>query len=88
MGIKGRMGLPQRIARLSLFGPAESSTASLYAVVVPHPNEERFDAEIVDAKGNCYLQLTGYHTVEVPNIIDAGKAKALQAAMSLEPVAA
>ena len=88
MGIKARMGLPQRIARLSLFGPAESPTGSLFAVVAPHPNEDRFDAEIVDAKGNCYLQLTGYHTVEIPNAVDAERVRALHAAMSLEPVAA
>ena len=88
MGIKARMGLPQHIARLSLFNPAESRTTSLFAVVTPHPNEERFDAEIVDTKGNCYLQLTGYHTVEIPNAMNAEGVKALHAAMSLEPVAA
>jgi hypothetical protein len=42
----------------------------------------------VDTKGNCYLQLSGYRTVAVPGAVDAERLKALQAAMSLETVAA
>ena len=39
-------------------------------------------------RGNRYLQLSGYRTVAIPNAVDAEQLKALQAAMSLEAVAA
>jgi NAD(P)-dependent dehydrogenase (short-subunit alcohol dehydrogenase family) len=87
MGTLGRMGLPQHIDRVSssLGGPEPTGTR-LYAVVTPDPGRSSFDAEVVDAKGNCYLQLSGYRTVEVPGAVDADGLKALQAAMSLDAV--
>jgi hypothetical protein len=89
MGSQGRMGLPQHIDCVSLLKPIpESTDAVLYAVVTPDPSQGRFDAEVVDAKGNCYLQLTSYRTVAVPGAIDAERVKPLHAAMLLEPVAA
>jgi len=89
MGIHGRMGLPQHIDRVSSsLGAPESAGTRLYAVVTPDPSRGCFDAEVVDAKGNCYLHLGGYRTVTVPNAVDAEGLKALQAAMSLETVAA
>jgi NAD(P)-dependent dehydrogenase (short-subunit alcohol dehydrogenase family) len=90
MGTQGRMGLPLHIDRVSsLLLPApDLADTRLYAVVKCDQNGGTFDAEIVDAKGNCYLQLSGYRTVAIPNSVDAEGLKALQAAMSLEAVAA
>ncbi len=90
MGAQGRMGLPQRIDRVSsLLLPApDSADTRLYAVVTSDPGRGNFDAEVVDTKGNRYLHLSGYRTVAVPNAVDAERLKALQAAMSLEAVAA
>jgi len=89
MGDQGRMGLPQHIDCVSLLQPIPESTDTvLYAVVTPNPSQGRFDAEVVDAKGNCYLQLTSYRTVAVPSAIDAERVKPLHAAMLLEPVEA
>jgi hypothetical protein len=90
MGVQGRMGLPLHIDRVSsLLLPApESADLRLYAVVTSDWGHGSFDAEVVDAKGNRYLHLSGYRTVAVPNAVDAGRLKALQAAMSLDAVAA
>ncbi len=89
MGVEGRMGLPQHIDRVSLLvRDPERAEGRLYAVVTPNPREGSFDAEVVDAKGNRYVQLSGYRTVAVPGAVDAERLKALQAAMLLEPVAA
>jgi hypothetical protein len=88
MGMQGRMGLPLHIDRVSsLLIPASGDTR-LYAVVTSDQAHCSFDAKIVDTKGNLYLQLGGYRTVAVPNAVDAERLKALQAAMSLEGVAA
>jgi NAD(P)-dependent dehydrogenase (short-subunit alcohol dehydrogenase family) len=90
MGTQGRMGLPQHIDSVSslLLPVPELAATRLYAVVTPHPDQGTFDAEIVDKKGNQYLHLSGYRTAPVPNAVDAEHLKALQAAMSLETVAA
>jgi len=89
MGTQGRMGLPQHIDRVSLrLSGLEPASARLYAVVTPNPSQGSFDAEVVDANGNRYLQLTSYRTVAVPNAMDAERVKALREAMLLEPVAA
>jgi acyl transferase domain-containing protein len=89
MGIDGRMGLPLHIDRLT-FSPqlAELPNQSLYAIVTRTPEQSSFDAEVMDASGNCYVQLSGYHTVSVAGAIDPSKLKALQAAMTLDLVAA
>ena len=88
MGVQGQMGLPQHLDRVSLFRRPELAETRLYAVVLIDAKQSSFDAEVVDAEGNVYLQLVDYRTVTVPGIVDAGNLKALQAAMSLEVVAA
>lgn len=88
MGHNGRMGLPLHIDRLTIStGLSESVKGPIYAVVTRR-DPASFNAEIVDAKGNRYLQLSGYRTVALPGTIDAAKLKPLQAAMSLDLVAA
>ncbi len=90
MGALGSMGLPQHIDCVSslLLRVPKPADGTLYAVVTSGQGHGSFDAEVVDAKGNGYLQLRGYRTVVVPNTVDADRLKALQAAMSLETVAA
>ncbi len=89
MGAQGRMGLPLHIDRVSLLPPApELDGTRFYAVVTTSQDLGSFDAEVVDAKGNRYLQLTGYRTIALPSALDAERLLALQVAMSLEAVAA
>ncbi len=91
MGAQGSMGLPQHIERVSpslLLVAPESAETRLYAVVTPDRGRGSFEAEVVDTKGNRYLHLSGYRTVAVPGAVDAERLKALQAAISLEMVAA
>jgi acyl transferase domain-containing protein/NAD(P)-dependent dehydrogenase (short-subunit alcohol dehydrogenase family) len=89
MGLESRMGLPLHIDRLTLSSNISESIAhQLYAVVTRNPAHSGFDAEILDASGTRYLQLTGYRTVQLPDTIDAEKLKALQAAMAPDLVAA
>ena len=88
MGTQGRMGLPQHVDRISLFGVPESADTRFYAVITPDPGHNSFDAEVTDSKGNCYMRLNGYRTIALPSAIPTEKLKALQAAMSLDIVAA
>jgi len=88
MGVQGRMGLPLHIHKVRLYGEPDHAEGRLYAVVTPDPDQGSFHAEVVDAKGNRYLHLSGYRTVGLPDAVDAERLKALQAAMSLEAVTA
>ncbi len=88
MGVQGRMGLPLHIDSVSSLFLPQSPDTRLYAVVNCEQTRGSFDAEVVDAKGNVYLQLSGYRTVAVPNAVDADGLKALQAAMLMDAVAA
>ena len=60
----------------SLLRAPDLAEGQLYAVVTPHPDQESFDAEVVDTKGNCYVQLSGYRTAAMPNSLDAEPLKA------------
>ena len=88
MGVQSRMGLPEHIDQVSLFRSPDLAEGRLYAVVTVNQVQGSFDAEVVDAAGNRFVQLSGYRTVTVPNSIDAEYLKPLQLAMSPERVAA
>jgi hypothetical protein len=82
----GRMGLPWQVHGFSWLRAPESAEQSFYALVTPHPDQGTFDAEVVDADGNRYLQLVGYRTAEVASSIDAEPLKALHDAVSSQTV--
>ena len=54
LGVQGRMGLPQHVTRSLLVPDAGGSAMAVYAVVTPDAARGRFDAEVLDEKGNCY----------------------------------
>jgi acyl transferase domain-containing protein/NAD(P)-dependent dehydrogenase (short-subunit alcohol dehydrogenase family) len=88
MGIDTRMGLPLHIDRLTKSPHLSESIVPLYAVVTRKPEQNSFDAEVIDGSGNRLLCLSGYHTISLPNSIDAQKIKALRSAMTLDLIAA
>jgi acyl transferase domain-containing protein/NAD(P)-dependent dehydrogenase (short-subunit alcohol dehydrogenase family) len=76
-----RMGLPAHIDRVTVFRSPESAEGRrLYAVVTAHPHDGTFDAEVVDAAGNRFLEMTGYRTVAVPEPINLDPLLALELA--------
>ena len=70
---ESRMGLPQHVRRVCWLKAPESAKGQLYAVVTPHPEQASFDAEVVDASGNLYLQVSGYASsgCKLPDSIDS-----------------
>jgi NAD(P)-dependent dehydrogenase (short-subunit alcohol dehydrogenase family)/acyl carrier protein len=88
LGIQGRMGLPQHVQKVELFRSPDLAEGRLYAVVTPDVIQKSFSAEVLDAKGNCYLSLNGYQTVALPDFVNADRLKDLQAIMSGEAVMA
>jgi Polyketide synthase dehydratase N-terminal domain/Polyketide synthase dehydratase domain len=86
IGIEGRMGLPLHVDRLTI-SPITESSGPLYARVVRKPEQNSFDAEVIDGSGNRVVRLTGYHTISRPDPIDDQKLKPLQMAMRPDLVA-
>ena len=84
MGVQSRMGLPQHLSRMSLMCSPELAVSRLYAVVTPDLTNATFDAEVLDTEGNCYLRLTGYRTIALPDAIDAVRLKRLRTVMGEE----
>jgi hypothetical protein len=82
IGAQHRIGLPRSIAYLSFDRAPDRPEGPLYAVVMPGSDSETFDAQVVDAAGNRYLNLTGYHMIEMPDAIDAEPVEALEAVMA------
>jgi hypothetical protein len=79
MKAQGRMGLPQHVRQVCLLRTPGPAVGGLYAVVTPKPEQGSFDADVVDAAGNRYVQLIGYSTVALPYVVDTEPLKALQA---------
>ncbi len=79
MSAQGRMGLPQHIHQVCVRRAPNGAERGLYAVITSNPEQESFDAEVVDASGNQYVHLSGYRTIAIPNSVDAEPLKALQA---------
>ncbi len=76
---EGRMGLPRHVDRVCLLRAPELASGPLYAVITPAQEQGSFDAEVVDAAGKRYLELSGYKTVALPDRVDSGLLKALHA---------
>ncbi|MBZ5498156.1 MAG: SDR family oxidoreductase [Acidobacteriia bacterium] len=80
LATKARMGLPYRVDRLRIHKPSETDPAKLHSVVTPN-EDGGFDARVVDQKGNVWLALSGYHTMELPDPVEDSLLKPLRAAM-------
>lgn len=80
LATKSRMGLPYRVDRLSIRKISDAVAAKLHSVVTPNA-DGGFDARVVDEKGNVWLSLNGYRTMEMPEPVDDALLAPLRAAM-------
>ena len=83
-----QMGLPLYVHQVRVWQVPEQTDVRFYAVVTPRLEEQSFDAEVVDAQGNSYIQVSGYKTVALPNSVDGEPLKALKTAMAAQAVIA
>jgi acyl transferase domain-containing protein/NAD(P)-dependent dehydrogenase (short-subunit alcohol dehydrogenase family)/acyl carrier protein len=87
MAVQGRMGLPLHIDQVRVWQESSLVEGQLFAIVTPLP-DGGFDAQVVDANGKQYVQLSGYRTVALPMALDAKALNTLQTLVSPETVAA
>jgi hypothetical protein len=79
---QGRIGLPLHVDRVCQWRSPDQAEGPLYAVITPDPNQDSFNADVVDAAGNQYLPLRGYKMVGHPDTVDATPLLAMQAALA------
>jgi len=66
----GTMALPLGLASVTAYRqPADAGDRRLYALVTTPDGGERFDARVVDANGEVYIDLKGYRTVDLPGSV-------------------
>ncbi|MEW6650707.1 MAG: SDR family NAD(P)-dependent oxidoreductase, partial [Chloroflexota bacterium] len=79
-GATGALALPRSIGRLNLFREKPNGGV-IYAEVMPASQEDgslRFDARVVDEKGNLYLEVRDYRTVPLPYSVDTALLKPMR----------
>ncbi len=65
LGLQSRLGLPYSVGELKLFSvPEKAENAEFYSIALPKP-DGTYDAKIVDEKGNVYLTVLGYRTMDL-----------------------
>ncbi|HUK14965.1 MAG TPA: SDR family NAD(P)-dependent oxidoreductase [Bryobacteraceae bacterium] len=84
LATEGKMGLPLHVDQVSLWREPGLADGPLFAVVATHGAGANFDADVVDAAGNLYLQLNGYRVVELPGVVDAAALRRLVPALVSE----
>jgi hypothetical protein len=60
------LGLPARVDALRVFHPEGPPADACWAEVRRRQVDEGFDARVVSARGDVLLELSGYHTVALP----------------------
>jgi hypothetical protein len=81
IGKTGTLALPMAIEQVVLHRLQENG-ASLYAEIEPQtgPGDEVcFDGRVVDEKGNLYLELKGYRTARLPQMVADSEVAPLKA---------
>jgi hypothetical protein len=76
---QGRMGLPQQIRQVCLFGTPEQAEGRRYAAVTADPAQKTFDVEVIDEAGRRYLRVSGYRTEALSDKLNAEALKRVQA---------
>jgi hypothetical protein len=80
MKMRDKMGLPLHADRVLYFKDPAQVDATLFAVVT-EAGADAYDVEVVDHRGNVFLQLQAYSTVALEGGVKAEPLHALHAAM-------
>jgi NAD(P)-dependent dehydrogenase (short-subunit alcohol dehydrogenase family) len=65
----GTMALPLGLASVTAYRQPEEANGRLYALVHALDGGEAYDAQVVDERGNVYVALQGYRTVDLPGSV-------------------
>jgi NAD(P)-dependent dehydrogenase (short-subunit alcohol dehydrogenase family)/acyl carrier protein len=78
---QSRLGLPDQFQQLNIVSSLESAPEGALISLVDAHSDGSYDAEIVDEKGNVYMTLHGYRTMELPDPLQADLIDPIQKAL-------
>ena len=81
IGHEGRFGLPQRVDRIVLHDVPGGPHGRLEALVTT-ADDGGYGGQVVDEAGAVLLELSGYHTVELPGGLDPDRSAVLAQVMA------
>ena len=80
LAIQSQLGLPYSFSELKLLSmPEKDPDATFYSIVTPNP-DGTYDAKLTSGKGEVYLVLRGYKTMNLPDPIPGDLLQPLQLA--------
>jgi acyl transferase domain-containing protein/NAD(P)-dependent dehydrogenase (short-subunit alcohol dehydrogenase family)/acyl carrier protein len=83
LAMQSRLGLPYGIQELKVFSLPENMDESFFALITVN-SDGSYDGKLMDGKGNVYMMLRGYKTMDLPDPVQADLLKPLQRALRAE----
>ena len=81
LAIQSQLGLPYSFSELKLLSmPEKDPDATFYSIVTPNP-DGTYDAKLSSGKGEVYLVLRGYKTMNLPDPVPGDLLQPLQLAL-------
>ncbi len=84
LALQSRLGLPYTFTELNILSTPEKNLETAYLSVVATNPDGSYDAKLVDSKGQVYLILRGYRTMDLPDPVQADLLKPLQQGLQAE----
>lgn len=83
LALHSRLGLPHAVRQVRIFAlPGTGPKTTLFSMISSNPDGS-YDAKVVDEKGNAYVIVRGYQTMNLPDSIAADLLQPVQRALQI-----
>jgi len=84
LALESHLGLPNAFQELQIVASPEKAPGATFFSIVDLTEDGAYNAEVVDDKGNLYLILRGYRTMDLPDSVQADLLEPLQKVLRAE----
>jgi hypothetical protein len=84
LAFHSRLGLPHTFEELKVFSIPEKEPAGGYFSIIETNSDGSYDAKLLDGKGEVYLALRGYKTMDLPDPVQSELLQPIQQAFKAE----
>jgi 3-oxoacyl-(acyl-carrier-protein) synthase/NAD(P)-dependent dehydrogenase (short-subunit alcohol dehydrogenase family)/acyl carrier protein len=83
LALQSRLGLPYAFKEIRVVSSPEKATNTAFFALIDTNPDGTYSAEVVDDKGNLYLVLKGYQTMDLPDPVQADLLEPLKIALKV-----
>jgi len=83
LALRSSLGLPYAFKEIRMVSSPEKAPNATFFSLVETNTDGTYNAEVVDDKGNVYLVLQGYRTIDLPDPVQADLLEPLQLALKV-----